>query len=193
MLTKFIHIDKTRSAGLQFSSNLLFIIISLIYLPEHFSYVISRFTKTIIIICSDIIVFILIIFSFIFIFCLDIKNIVRKNRVQFIAQRSEPKEAESSTLWQLLCAVVNSLPIILMVYFSFCILHTDYVARNSNFWGKHTHWGMIYPHDVYEEVKCADKDYVEDRKKFPQCAPKHCGRFFNDFVFSEGDADALLK
>lgn len=136
---------------------------------------------------------------------LDIERIVRKNLSQLVSplkkmtkssKKSETKNARAgkvSMLWQFVCGVLNSIPIVLMMACCVHIIHKDYVARGSNFWLKHKHWGFLFQHDVYEEVKCHDQDYIEDRKQFPMCAPKHCARFFNDFVFTDAETDMLLK
>lgn len=149
----------------------------------------------------------IIIFNMLFSLFIDIKSILRKNLSQLVSplkrmtkssKKSEetkkaPKAGEVSMLWQLVCGLLNSIPIVLMMACCFHIMHKDYVARGSNFWAKHKHWGFFFQHDVYEEVKCHDQDYIQDRKQFATCAPRHCARFFNDFVFSDAETDMLLK
>lgn len=52
---------------------------------------------------------------------------------------------------------------------------------------------MIFPVQHYEEVPCANDEYRIDRIDFKQCAPKHCARFFTDYVITENEADVLLR
>lgn len=134
----------------------------------------------------------------------DIKTIIRKNLSQLISpckemtktskkSEAKPKADKMSFLCQLFWGSINSIPIVLMMAFCAHILYKDYEARNFNFWSKHKHWGSIFPHDMYAEVKCHDPDYVQDRKQFPTCAPKHCARLFNDYILTDEETDMLLN
>lgn len=101
-------------------------------------------------------------------------------------------DEQNSVLSQLVGTVIGNIPIMIMLGCCLFILNKEYISRQSNFWAKSYFYGMIDPHDYFEKVKCADKDYKIDRANFKSCAPKFCGRYFSDFVFNEQEANTLL-
>lgn len=104
-----------------------------------------------------------------------------------------PKESGDSPLKQFILTLIGSLPILLLMFACISLIKKDYAGRNNNFWAQDKHYSIFNTHDYYEETQCADDDYKVDRVQFKQCAPKHCGRYFTDYVITEPESDFLLN
>lgn len=108
------------------------------------------------------------------------------------SQAKNKLEQGDGCLKQIFGTLIGSIPLFLMMSCCGFILNKDYIAKGNNFWGQSHHFGLIEPHDYFEEVKCVDEEYEKDRRLYKNCSPKFCGRYFSDFIMNEEDTDLLL-